>query len=548
MELLLLLLLPSLALSSSFSGSSDDGDDPTGDPGAPSGPGNGGSGGGTGSSPTIGDLIEGTDGDDTLLGTPDDDTLLGGAGDDVLFGNDGDDTMRGAEGDDTLFGSNGDDLLRGGADADILVSQDGNDTLYGDHGEDVLFGRTLDLEESSSGVEGDYDLVIPMVADSTDDADELRGGRNDDMLLMGGNDTAYGGVGDDWFIAFDDNAAAATVADYDPSDDMLVLSYTGDTPPEITISEDDDGNAIVLADGSEAMTVIGMAGEISVSDVVLLDAENSAEFPTLMGSPEDDEFAAPGLTLSYDGGDGDDTVTGSAASETLIGGAGEDEIEGGHGGDVIDGGADNDVLDGGPGGDTIFGGTGDDTLSAGNSHSFDFLNGGAGNDVLTGNSFDVLDGGIGDDYLEIHGKNQSDESTPDAAPGVVYRDAELIGGEGNDTLVVDIDRLQDDSGEAFLATSTLTGGAGEDVFAVNLDLADNENVNLEGGAAALITDYTPGEDVIVLQSDVDLGAITVVPQENGDAIVMMGDREMIVVQGAAETLTVDDIQLSMLAA
>jgi Ca2+-binding RTX toxin-like protein len=50
------------------------------------------------------------------------------------------------------------------------------------------------------------------------------------------------------------------------------------------------------------------------------------------------------LSLTLDGGDGDDVVLGGAGDDTLLGGAGDDVLIGGAGNDVLDGGTGNNIL------------------------------------------------------------------------------------------------------------------------------------------------------------------------------------------------------------
>ena len=64
---------------------------------------------------TIGGILNGGLGDDTLTGSSGNDILLGGEGDDKLMGMGGNDVLIGGDGHDSLTGGNGDDLLIGGA-------------------------------------------------------------------------------------------------------------------------------------------------------------------------------------------------------------------------------------------------------------------------------------------------------------------------------------------------------------------------------------------------------------------------------------------------
>jgi hypothetical protein len=96
---------------------------------------------------------------------------------------------------------------------------------------------------------------------------------------------------------------------------------------------------------------------------------------TVTGTSADDTIdctnASPGKTIT--GGDGNDTITGTAFDDTILAGNGNDTVTGGFGIDYIEGGAGNDTLTGSAGDDTLVGGSGIDTLS-----------GGVGNDTVMG--------------------------------------------------------------------------------------------------------------------------------------------------------------------
>lgn len=123
---------------------------------------------------------------------------------------------------------------------------------------------------------------------------------------------------------------------------------------------------------------------------------------------------------------GDDKITGtSKEGNDLYGGAGNDIITGNSGDDVLEGGTGNDTLKGLAGNDELYGGEGND-----------ILDGGAGNDVLYGgDGNDNLKGGAGNDYLDGGDGNDI-----------------LDGGAGNDILI------------GGSGTDTLKGGAGADTF------------------------------------------------------------------------------------
>jgi len=70
----------------------------------------------------VGLLIEGNEGNDSLVGGSGNDTINGGDDDDTLFGDLGQDTLNGGAGNDTIDG---------GADADTLIGGGGNNFFFG---------------------------------------------------------------------------------------------------------------------------------------------------------------------------------------------------------------------------------------------------------------------------------------------------------------------------------------------------------------------------------------------------------------------------------
>jgi len=122
----------------------------------------------------------------------------------------------------------------------------------------------------------------------------------------------------------------------------------------------------------------------------------------------------PEPAVVYEGGNGSQTIAGSASGDNIHGGGGGDDIfglggndflfgdrgrdyiSGGDGNDVIEGNGGNDIIDGGFGSDEIYGGKNDDTINGGNGA--DIIFGGSGRDILNGgDENDILNGGRGAD-------------------------------------------------------------------------------------------------------------------------------------------------------
>lgn len=217
------------------------------------------------------DVIRGDDGDDEIHGGADDDVLFGNRGNDVLFGDNGFDELISGEGDDIAYGGNQDDGFLGGEGNDTLYGGNGSDDLNGEVGDDVLFGGA--------------------------DADILFGDVGDDMM--------YGGSGGD---AFDGGVGGYDIVNYDD----YLASQTSGTVPGLTI------NMINPA-----------ASTGQARDDTFLDIE------AIIGTKHNDIIIGDDLAgRVYDGGFGNDLLTGGILDDTLIGNGGNDNIVGGLGVDT----------------------------------------------------------------------------------------------------------------------------------------------------------------------------------------------------------------------
>ena len=261
--------------------------------------------------------------------------------------------------------------------------------------------------------------------------------------------------------------------------ELFVSSDGGDS---IAIRQDSTtGRVQVLANGG----VLGTAPNVATSSVTSIvvkggDDANTVDLNQVTGT------TYPSLiSIRVDGGNGNDTITGSPTygdsviggdgADTLNGQAGNDTLDGGDGTDSIIGGDGDDSLIGEDGNDTITGDNGNDTILGGNHN--DSINGGDGNDsVDAGQSNDTVLGGIGNDTI-----NGSDGL--DSLSGEVGNDS-IFGGAGNDTLSGgnDNDALTGQAGNDVVngdnGDDAALGGAGNDSVSGNLG---NDIVNGEAG-------------------------------------------------------------------
>ncbi|WP_394155485.1 calcium-binding protein [Loktanella salsilacus] len=183
-----------------------------------------------------GDTLDGGLGDDTLFGGLGDDDMTGNMGRDTMFGDAGNDTLQAGAGDDTLFGGDGDDTLAGGWGDDSLTGGNGNDLLQGGWGNDVIDGRDDD---------GGFDYI--------------NGGAGDDTLLAGAGDHLNGGDGFDTFVVQADGNN--TIDDFNPAEDVIEITYSGDVPPVLTTTTDADGTTLLADD-----TVVARLSGVTMLD------------------------------------------------------------------------------------------------------------------------------------------------------------------------------------------------------------------------------------------------------------------------------------------
>jgi len=256
-----------------------------------------------------------------------------------------------------------------------------------------------------------------------------------------------------------------------------VLYVAGSTGGDnIVVNRTEDGSIEIQADFLSGAQLFD-AALIEHIHIVLGDGDDTVEISdditlsiSMDGGAGNDLLIAGGGAAQLNGGEGNDTIIGSTADDEIHGGDGRDLIIGRDGNDLLHGGADsdliigsagNDVIDGGTGNDVLLGLRGDDEIWGGDGA--DWLSGGQGSDLLDGGKGDDrLIGGSGDD--EILGGEGNDWAFgcggDDILSGGMGNDI-LFGGSGNDELTGDDGRdlLFGGSGK-----DSLDGGAGCDLL------------------------------------------------------------------------------------
>ena len=371
------------------------------------------------------DTITGAAGDDTIIGGSGQDSLAGAGQDDIVLGDNGkvtrdgsfvvkiettdeasgdDDTILGGNGADSAFGGTGDDLIAGGDDGSIDVlggdnglidlvsgvvvniqSTDptlgGLDTITGGDGDDIIFGGSGGDDTVGTGGdsllgENGHDIIVGDNVQITRDASDLvleiktifpdKGG-DDTLLGAAGADTMLGGYGSDSMLGgtgadvmLGDNG----LLDYDIVSAASIIMHITTTDPTLGHSDimaGEDGNDTMMGGTDDEDMTGGNNDDLMFGD-------HGEVFPQ---DPSNDNFFSID-TSSTDGG-GSDTMYGDADDDTMLGGQQGDLMFGGSEHDDMIGGHNNPV--------DSFGGRSDGS---------DSMDGGTGNDAMTGDNARVI--------------------------------------------------------------------------------------------------------------------------------------------------------------
>ena len=488
------------------------------------------------------DWIRDEAGNDTLLGGAGNDTISGGIGNDSLDGGDGVDTLdysyltggvtvvlAGGGAQQTINAVAGSDVdiirnfenVTGGSGNDYFVGDWNNNTIIGGAGDDTISGSTTGVDRLIGGVGNDTLLFHGFTGGVTFTLAQFNAGMNGSaaqtysatnlFLSIEGFENIAGWTGNDWLIGNDanniisgdagndtlDGGAGADTLRGGAGDDVYYVDNINDvidetsagssgtdlvfTSVNYTLSANVE-NAQVNTTGSRSIignsianNIVGGIGNDTISGGMGND--------TLDGGSGNDtldySYLTTGLSLAFNSGGAQQTVTAVAGSdvdviqnfENIIGGSGNDSLLGNSGNNTINGGAGDDTIAAGThGADSLIGGIGNDTLrfvygfginftlaniavgangsgwqsfSAPSvnhvSSGFENLLGTNFNDTLTGNDGDnVISGANGNDTL---------------SGGVGGIDT-LFGGVGDDRLILDVTQL----------TSFADGGTGSDSF------------------------------------------------------------------------------------
>jgi len=368
-----------------------------------------------------------------LLGGLGDDQISTGAANDTISGGDGNDHISMGDGNDTVTWAfiDDDDVVDGGA---------GNDTARFDGSTD---GELFSLSASADHVAFTYGFGAAHADLDNVERVEIFGFTNTDLYFIGdltGTDVKQlafllgtgGGAGD----GFTDSVGLSGTAKND---------------------------SISLSQSAAGITINGLAAQVTITDAEAQDVlqinggagNDSINFGALKAGT---------FTLTLNGDEGKDTLTGGLGNDTLFGDSESDTLKGGAGNDSLFGGSDNDSLDGG---------AGDDILA-----------GGGGNDSITG--------GAGNDTIRYSSQNDGHDT-------VSSFDGNATGGQD----VVDLDLLFDN---LLVATVDRAGRISIDdngsTVEISIDADGNSSNGFELSALTLKT-----VDVIAVGEDIQLGTL-----------------------------------------
>jgi Ca2+-binding RTX toxin-like protein len=432
------------------------------------------SGGGT----PPGNVINGTEGDDTLDGSDQAETINGLGGDDVIRGNGGADTLDGGAGNDTFYVLSDDVLADSGGTDTVIANQ--SRTLAA--GFENLFFDNFEFDDNGlPGLQG--------VGNSL--ANEMRTYIGNGGLLdgAGGNDTLVGASFEaDTLIG----NAGNDVLDGGGGGDRLVFNVAPGAGNADLIVGFASGSARIVLDG-DAHAATGPSGVFAAGDGRFV--ANTSGMATDTSDRVIYNSATGELWYDADGnGAGARQLVATLQGAPALAATDIEIVDGSNPpGSVINGSAGNDQLAGGEGNDTLNGFGGNDTILAG------------------GGGEDFVDGGSGRDSIDLRNSAQS---------GIVvdFSAGTLVGGQPGSIAFISIERVVgsifDDSMSGNGAAQNLTGQSGADTLwgAGGIDTLWGGNggdffVFREMGTANAdrISDFVSGTDELHLDGSVFAG-------------------------------------------
>lgn len=365
-------------------------------------------------------------------------------------------------------------------------------TSVGSIDSDILVATT-DHDVNFSGLAGDDTLT------GLGGNDTLDGGADNDIISGGlGINTIIGGTGDDELIqgngfdtfVFGENSGRDFITQYDTADNGIIKFTSNITAKDLVIDTIYDGSlSITTPDGSVIFINDYLNRTVNIDNLLFADGSEvslKSILPTeevYVGTTKNDiKTVSDFHYANFQGGAGNDTLTGGVYADSLDGGAGNDILDGGAGNDVIQGGAGNDILIGGTGKNSMTGGTGNDTY------------------IITSEQDDGFEYGAFENYNEGTDLIKTYVSTrvSDNIENLTALGGQQISAYGNNSNNI---MIANDAGNTFygnFGNDTLTGGKGDDY----LDGGDGNDI-ITGGLGNNTLLGALGNDTYIVSSSTD---------------------------------------------
>jgi Ca2+-binding RTX toxin-like protein len=245
----------------------------------------------------------------------------------TLDGGGGNDTLWGSQGNDVVFGGRGNDVasLFAGDDTFVWNLGDGSDTVEGSAGFDRLDFHGSNANENIDISALSFNGHARFVRDVANVTMDLHGVEQTTFHALGGTDNIV--IND---VSETDLAASGVVVDLEGA----LGSGLGDNQVDrVTANGTAGDNFITATSFNGFIGVVGTAAPVTIihaesTDQLVINGNAGVDFIDASA------LAAGAISLTIDGGDGLDTLNGSAGNDVLVGGAGyADSLFGGDGQD-----------------------------------------------------------------------------------------------------------------------------------------------------------------------------------------------------------------------
>jgi Ca2+-binding RTX toxin-like protein len=352
---------------------------------------------------------------------------------------------------------------------------DGSDTVEGGAGTDTMLFNGANISESIDiSANGERVRFFRDVGNVTMDLNDVE---HIHFSALGGADT---------IVVNDLSGTDATQVDIDLAG--VAGSNVGDgQQDQVNVMGSAGNDAITVAQNGDSVIVHGLSAEVTI------------------------EHAEAGDQLAINGLGGEDTIDASGLAAGHIG----VQLNGGDGADTLIGSAGNDLVNGGRGNDTALLGAGDDTFVWNPGDGSDTVEGGAGTDTMLFNganiseSIDISANGERVRFFRDVGNITMDLN------GVEHIDFHALGGQDNinvhdlsgtevKQVAIDLAGPGGNGGDAQVDSVLIEGSAGNDVISLSLrngalvvsGLAEEVVIENFDPTDAIRIDGLGGDDVI----------------------------------------------------